>query len=254
MNGWDVDVLAAALEQCTNPSGVVEDCGVFDFYTPDEYSQCKKKPEVKEDVWGPLKDMPGCNAISAGPGYAPLGGCPDDTSKDESHQPAPSPHYSVKPSKAPSRHHSKPSAPPSYSPVKPVVPEDVSSYPAPARGPLHRVKPDHAKPDHAKPEYVKPEYVKPDHAKPDYVKPEHAKPDYVKPDHHVKPDHAKPDYVKPDVKSGHEDVVIVTVTTYEYEGAVTKTVEAPPVIKTVHPAAHYKRGLQHHHHHRRFGH
>jgi len=202
---------------------------------------------VKEDVWGPMRDMPGCNEISAGPDYAPLGGCHGDRSKDESHQPAPSPHYSVKPSNvrvAPSHHSAKPSAPPAapYSPIKAVVPEAVSSYPAPARAPSHR-----AKPSHVKPSYMKPEHVKPEHAKPVYVKPEQAKPDHVKPD-------------------VNEDVVIVTVTTYEYEGAVTKTiqppdvvktlmktVEAPPVIKTVHPAAHYKRNLQHHHH-RRFAH
>ncbi|CCX04985.1 Similar to hypothetical protein [Tuber melanosporum Mel28]; acc. no. XP_002842263 [Pyronema omphalodes CBS 100304] len=82
MNGWEQDVLERAINTCTDPSGIVEKCQEFTFYTEAEYSQCTKKPEIKEDVWGPMMQLPGCNVITSGPAYAAMGGCADDKKND----------------------------------------------------------------------------------------------------------------------------------------------------------------------------
>ncbi|KAJ3278951.1 hypothetical protein HK104_001900 [Borealophlyctis nickersoniae] len=41
MNGWDKNVLQAAIDQCTSPSGVIEECKPFQLYVGTEMRDCK---------------------------------------------------------------------------------------------------------------------------------------------------------------------------------------------------------------------
>ncbi|PWW76934.1 hypothetical protein C7212DRAFT_279251 [Tuber magnatum] len=90
MNAWDKKVLQEAINVCTSPSGVIDECGVFDLYTENEMQQCTIKQTVKEDVVGPLKELPGCNPVSDGPEPAKRDGCPGEGSSDGNQAPAPS--------------------------------------------------------------------------------------------------------------------------------------------------------------------
>ncbi|KAH8203824.1 hypothetical protein TruAng_002001 [Truncatella angustata] len=73
LNGWDVDVLQKAITVCTDDSGAIEKCGVFDLRTDEDMAACKVLPRVKEDVAdGVLAALPGCNPIQAGPEEAAL--------------------------------------------------------------------------------------------------------------------------------------------------------------------------------------
>lgn len=78
MNAWDVNVLQQAIDQCTSLSGVVEECRVFDIQSEDEMHQCTIPRTIKEDVVGPLDELPGCNTVEYGPERATEGGCSSD--------------------------------------------------------------------------------------------------------------------------------------------------------------------------------
>lgn len=78
MNAWDTKVLQEAIDVCTSPSGIVDECKIFDLYTEDEMHQCTIKPTVDEDVVGPLKKLPGCNPVTEGPESAKKVDCPDE--------------------------------------------------------------------------------------------------------------------------------------------------------------------------------
>ncbi|KAF3019300.1 hypothetical protein E8E14_008438 [Neopestalotiopsis sp. 37M] len=68
LNGWDVDVLQQAITECTDDSGVIEKCSVFDLRDDDDMAACKLLPRVHEDVTdGVLGALPGCNPIQSGP-------------------------------------------------------------------------------------------------------------------------------------------------------------------------------------------
>lgn len=72
LNGWDVPTLQKAVDECTASSGVVEECGAFEFHTDDAMNACKQAPRVAETVTGPaaaggLPALPGCNPVQAGP-------------------------------------------------------------------------------------------------------------------------------------------------------------------------------------------
>ncbi|GAA6012009.1 hypothetical protein JCM10207_003459 [Rhodosporidiobolus poonsookiae] len=77
LNGWDVDVLQEAIETCTDDSGVIEKCAVFDLY---DYSQpeteCHQSSAINEVVTGTLDALPGCNKIDYGPDDVTL--CSED--------------------------------------------------------------------------------------------------------------------------------------------------------------------------------
>jgi len=75
INGWDVDVLQKATDECTNDSGNVEDCPLFDLYTGDECQACRLPPSVDEPITGRLDSLPGCNPPTNGPEYAPQQPC-----------------------------------------------------------------------------------------------------------------------------------------------------------------------------------
>lgn len=79
MNGWDNDVLTAAVAQCINgnPSGVIESCPPLEA-SQDEYftTNCPERPAlVNEQVKGVLPKLPGCNNVTSGPAAAPQGIC-----------------------------------------------------------------------------------------------------------------------------------------------------------------------------------
>ncbi|BGP16099.1 hypothetical protein JCM10213v2_004093 [Rhodosporidiobolus nylandii] len=69
LNGWDVDVLQQAIDECTAESGVIEECKVFDLYDYDDpNSRCWQTSAIDEVVNGTLDALPGCNPIDYGPG------------------------------------------------------------------------------------------------------------------------------------------------------------------------------------------
>lgn len=67
LNGWDVATLQSAITSCTDPGGVIENCGAFQFYSDDEMAGCKVLPRVAEAVDGVLPALPGCNPVQPGP-------------------------------------------------------------------------------------------------------------------------------------------------------------------------------------------
>ena len=73
--GWDVDVLQDAVNTCTNPSGTIEDCPVFQHMLQDaaDYSKCNITLPAEldsEDVVGPMSTLPGNPPIESGPAPA----------------------------------------------------------------------------------------------------------------------------------------------------------------------------------------
>ncbi|KAJ7596656.1 hypothetical protein C8J56DRAFT_918004 [Mycena floridula] len=69
MDGWDQQVLQSAIRTCTDDSGVIELCKIFDLQ-PD--ATCQKTPDVNELVTGTLDALPGCNPVTgAGPNATP---------------------------------------------------------------------------------------------------------------------------------------------------------------------------------------
>jgi len=80
--GWDESFLQAAVNQCDNPSGRIEDCPLFTLQTEEKSNQCQvKKPSLlnafstsakalNENVEDNLKALPGNVRINAGPAYA----------------------------------------------------------------------------------------------------------------------------------------------------------------------------------------
>ncbi|GAA5978723.1 hypothetical protein JCM11641_006155 [Rhodosporidiobolus odoratus] len=68
LNGWDVDVLQKAVDECTADSGDIEDCPVFDLYDYDKPdSRCYASSAIDEVVMGTLDKLPGCNPVDYGP-------------------------------------------------------------------------------------------------------------------------------------------------------------------------------------------
>ncbi|GAA5885453.1 hypothetical protein JCM16303_005208 [Sporobolomyces ruberrimus] len=71
LNGWDIDVLQKAVDECTAESGVIQECPVFefnDYSTQFDPESCIQSPATKEPTLGTLKALPGCNSIDYGPG------------------------------------------------------------------------------------------------------------------------------------------------------------------------------------------
>jgi hypothetical protein len=75
MTGWDVDFLQDAVNTCTNPSGEITDCPLFNIQTQEEGAKCKiATPEalVDDNCAGPAEGLCGNVPIQAGPEYASL--------------------------------------------------------------------------------------------------------------------------------------------------------------------------------------
>ncbi|KAH6626243.1 hypothetical protein B0J18DRAFT_476939 [Chaetomium sp. MPI-SDFR-AT-0129] len=73
ISGWKEEFLQAAVEQCTNLSGRIEDCSLFTIRSEDEQRQCKltSPPLIIEKLLGFIGDiLPGGVEISRGPGPA----------------------------------------------------------------------------------------------------------------------------------------------------------------------------------------
>ncbi|KAI9781105.1 MAG: hypothetical protein M1816_002576 [Peltula sp. TS41687] len=71
MNGWDPDFLQQAIETCTNPSGKVEDCPLFELQSQPEQNKCNIDPLptlcADEDTKGPRQGLPGDVKVFSGP-------------------------------------------------------------------------------------------------------------------------------------------------------------------------------------------
>ncbi|KAI9453461.1 WSC domain-containing protein [Lactarius psammicola] len=75
LNGWDRGVLSRAVQTCTDGSGVIEKCPVFQnegrFVSDADMNSCAaSNPLPSEDVSGPMPNLPGCVAVTNGPGAA----------------------------------------------------------------------------------------------------------------------------------------------------------------------------------------
>ncbi|KAF9882417.1 WSC domain-containing protein [Colletotrichum karsti] len=76
LNGWDIPVLQSAIKTCTDDSGVLEKCGVFQFFDDETRKGCRVPVKVNEPVSGQLSALPGCNPVQPGPANAqPQSGC-----------------------------------------------------------------------------------------------------------------------------------------------------------------------------------
>ncbi|KAL0942125.1 wsc domain-containing protein [Colletotrichum truncatum] len=67
LNGWDIDVLQTAIKQCTDNSGALEKCTVFQFFDDETRKGCRVPVKVNEPVFGELDALPGCNPVQPGP-------------------------------------------------------------------------------------------------------------------------------------------------------------------------------------------
>ncbi|VDC06984.1 unnamed protein product [Peniophora sp. CBMAI 1063] len=76
-NGWNQDILQQAVDQCTNDSGVLEDCGVFTgqnlIISDDTANSCSATDPIGVNVDGVLPYLPNCVAIQDGPQEATPG-------------------------------------------------------------------------------------------------------------------------------------------------------------------------------------
>jgi hypothetical protein len=73
MMGWDPAFLQDAVNTCTNLSGQIEDCPLFDIQSSDAYSNCNitvPSAIAKEDVVGAMSNLPGNVPIVSGPAPA----------------------------------------------------------------------------------------------------------------------------------------------------------------------------------------
>ncbi|KAK2623902.1 hypothetical protein QTJ16_006536 [Diplocarpon rosae] len=73
MTGWDPSFLQQAVDQCTNLSGNIEDCPIFDIQSTEDSTECQiELPEEIEDeeVSENLGSLPGDPSIQYGPAYA----------------------------------------------------------------------------------------------------------------------------------------------------------------------------------------
>lgn len=77
VNGWDVDTLQRAADTCTNDSGNISDCPVFNngLYGNDDCQACRLPTQIQETITGNLTALPGCNPVSSGPQDATPGAC-----------------------------------------------------------------------------------------------------------------------------------------------------------------------------------
>ncbi|KAM5474847.1 hypothetical protein MferCBS49748_000254 [Microsporum ferrugineum] len=72
IDGWDDGVLQEAVNTCTNDSGVLEDCPVFNIQDQSKQNECKMKipPSVEAEEYTLCpKGLPGGTKVSEGPAY-----------------------------------------------------------------------------------------------------------------------------------------------------------------------------------------
>ncbi|KAF4556592.1 Hypothetical protein D9617_1g084700 [Elsinoe fawcettii] len=141
MMGWDsVDFLQQAVDTCTNLSGNIQDCSIFDIQTDYTAAECKfKEPAIikGDNAAGPRDGLPINIPIQAGPGYAtkyPIVGAKDAVaSSPTANNPVPSSMpelpYTPKPSSTTLPASPAPSA---YTPPAPAPAPAPSSSPTPS--------------------------------------------------------------------------------------------------------------------------
>lgn len=76
MMGWDEDFLQKAVKTCTNDSGRIEDCPLFDIMSKEAACKCemeKPLPEIlkNEDIKGPMPKLPGGGGARHGSSVTP---------------------------------------------------------------------------------------------------------------------------------------------------------------------------------------
>lgn len=67
VNGWHVDVLQEAIDDCTDGGGRIEQCRVFDFFDDQVMNGCRVPVQVDEVISGTIDALPGCNSVQTGP-------------------------------------------------------------------------------------------------------------------------------------------------------------------------------------------
>ncbi|GJC90610.1 hypothetical protein ColLi_13448 [Colletotrichum liriopes] len=83
ISGWDEDFLQSAVDTCTNLSGRIEDCPIFDLQDEAATAKCEMKiPDIvaKDNVTGPDSILPGNVAITFGDGSSEGGAAPVSSS------------------------------------------------------------------------------------------------------------------------------------------------------------------------------
>lgn len=70
VNGWDVDILQKAIDNCNSTSGVIEECLEFEYYETERVRNCYLPRRVDEPTEGLLSKLPGCNPVQMGPEMA----------------------------------------------------------------------------------------------------------------------------------------------------------------------------------------
>ncbi|QUC22380.1 uncharacterized protein UV8b_06621 [Ustilaginoidea virens] len=98
VTGWDTPFLQRAIDTCTNPSGRIEDCPLFNVVDQETATSCKLKPSLPqllfgEDVIGPMAKLPG---------GIPVGGMAQAPAPSSSTQAAPVPILTYRPGSTPS--------------------------------------------------------------------------------------------------------------------------------------------------------
>ncbi|KAF2091052.1 hypothetical protein K490DRAFT_2249, partial [Saccharata proteae CBS 121410] len=77
MSGWNETFLQEAVETCTNLSGEIDDCPLFDIQTEADTQTCQfEVPQAlaHDNCEGPRKGLCGNNPIQSGPAYATVPG------------------------------------------------------------------------------------------------------------------------------------------------------------------------------------
>lgn len=69
--GWDSNFLQKAINTCTNPSGRIEDCPLFNVVDESKATSCKMKKSLPqllfgENVMGPMVSLPGGVKVGVG--------------------------------------------------------------------------------------------------------------------------------------------------------------------------------------------
>ncbi|RPB07402.1 WSC-domain-containing protein, partial [Morchella conica CCBAS932] len=67
VNGWNVDVLQSAIDDCNSESGVIEECPHFKYFDTVKVQNCYIPPRIDEPTEGLLQKLPGCNPVQEGP-------------------------------------------------------------------------------------------------------------------------------------------------------------------------------------------
>ncbi|KAI1814418.1 WSC domain-containing protein [Poronia punctata] len=67
VNGWSTPHLQNAINNCTSPSGVVEECEELTLRSDEEMNACRVLPRIHENTTGVLSSLPGCNPVQYGP-------------------------------------------------------------------------------------------------------------------------------------------------------------------------------------------